>query len=106
MTRIVKDAAVWEDMEGCTRVHKQINSLLTIAFISRCGIPSDECVSYAQPLIDMWNKNSETFVGNATPYLDKWFCAQEPCPRELCPSLPHLPRIAQDLADLLSAEIQ
>ena len=104
--KIVEDAAVWQDMAGITPLHQKINSFLTCTFIIRRGIPDDECVSYAQPLIDLWNKDSSLFVDKAAACLDHYFCTQDPAHRHQCPHLPILPGAVEDLAEMLARELQ
>lgn len=104
--RIVKDAAVWQDMAGETSVHQKINSFLTCAFIMRKDMPDDECVSYAQPLIDMWNQDSSQFYARAAAYLGRYFCIQNPRLRHRCPFLSAIPGIVEDLTELMARELQ
>ncbi len=48
----------WHKMSGLTDKHKQVNALLTAAFILRWDMPRDECLIEAVELVDLQRKSS------------------------------------------------
>lgn len=70
---MVPDATVWEDMDGETDLIKKLNSFLTVRFISRTEIPSDECLKSATHLAGLWERDRSNFEPVAAGYLVKHF---------------------------------
>lgn len=71
--KMIPDAKVWEDMDGETKTIKRLNSFLTVRFIERREIPSDECLEEARHLVRMWEEKREGFEPRAADYLVEQF---------------------------------
>ena len=60
-SKIVKDAAKWDEMAGANDLEKAINSYLTQMFVTRKNVPADECLKETKEIlriIDLWVCNS------------------------------------------------
>ncbi len=51
--KFVKDASVWQEMDGDTELEKRLNSYLTTLFIYKKDMPADECLDEARKIIGM-----------------------------------------------------
>ena len=51
----------WENMDGDSEIEKRLNSYLTCQFIMSQDIPSDECLSEAQYIIDMVRRHDKHY---------------------------------------------
>ena len=69
--RIVDDAFMWHVMDGASDAEKRINSLLTCRYIFSKGVPSDECLSYAEFLVE--NRN-DLNVDDIAEYVYQRLC--------------------------------
>lgn len=55
---LVRDVKYWEGMAGDNDLEKQISSYLTLRFIGRFDLPSDECLTEAKDVIKMIKNHS------------------------------------------------